>query len=310
LPGVEAVALTDSVPLSGNNSDTMMEIEGRPFDEKGLALSTDYRVVTPDYFRVVGARLSRGRTFSEADQDGAPLVALINETLARHHWPNEDPVGRRIRLLDAPPAKATTVFMTIVGVVADAKNRGLSAETRQEIYVPLRQHGTSIAGLGLGRRMNLAVRTSVDPLSLATSVKEKVWLVDRNVPIANVQTMDQIVQSGVVQPRFYTILLGVFAFVALVLGAVGIYGVISFSVGQRTQEIGIRMALGAGAPDILRLVVSSGLGLMLIGIALGIGLGLVLTRLLTTLLFEVSASDPLTFLLVALVLAIVGLLAC
>ena len=145
LPGVEAVAVTDALPLSGNDNDTMMEIENQPFDEKGMAMSTDFRVVTPDYFRVIGAQPSRGRIFSNADVEGAPLVALINESIARNHWPNEDPIGKRIRLLDAPPAKATTSFMTIVGVVSNAKNRGLAAETRQEIYVPLKQHGASIA---------------------------------------------------------------------------------------------------------------------------------------------------------------------
>lgn len=309
LPGVEAAAVADNLPLSGNDSDTMMEIEGQPFDEKGLAMSTDFRVVTPDYFRVIGARLSRGRTFSDADQEGAPLVGLVNETIARNHWPNQDPIGKRIRLLDAPPAQATTSFMTIVGVVANAKNRGLAADTRQEIYVPLRQHGASIAGLGLRRSTTLTVRTSVEPLSVASSVKEKVWLVDRNVPIASVQTMDQIVQVGVVQPRFYTILLGIFASVALVLGAVGIYGVISFSVGQRTKEIGIRMALGARGLDILRLVLRSGLGLTFIGIVLGLAGAAALTRVLTTLLFEVSATDPLTYTAVACVLGTVALLA-
>ena len=310
VPGVEAAAITDSLPLSGNDSDTMMEIEGRPFDDKGLALSTDYRVVTPDYFRVIGARLSRGRTFSEADHEGAPLVGLINETIARTHWPNEDPIGKRVRLLDAPPAKATTVFMTIVGIVADAKNRGLAAETRQEIYVPLAQHGGSIAGLGLRRSTNLTVRTTADPLSLAMPVKNRVWVVDPSVPIANVQTMDQVIQAGVVQQRFYTILLGVLAFMALVLGAVGIYGVISFSVGQQTREIGIRMALGAQATDILRLVLRNGLGPAFIGIALGVGGAVALTRVLTTLLFQVSATDPLIFTAVVFVLAGAALLAC
>ncbi len=297
LPGVEAAAVSDVLPLSGNDNDTMMEIENRPFDVK-------------DYFRVIGARLSRGRIFAEGDREGAPLVALVNETIARNHWPNEDPIGKRIRLLDAPPAQATTSFMTIVGVVANAKNRGLAAETRQEIYVPLRQHGVSIAGLGLRRGANLTVRTSVDPLSVATSVKEKVWAIDRNVPIANVQTMEQVVQAGVVQQRFYTIMLGSFAFVALALGAVGIYGVISFSVGQRTKEIGIRMALGAGGPDIVRLVIRNGVALTMIGIVLGVAGAVALTRVLATLLFEVSTTDPLTFASVAFVLVSSSLLAC
>ena len=310
LPGVEAVAVTDALPLSGNDNDTMMEIENRPFDEKGLAMSTDFRVVTPDYFRVIGAQLRRGRVFSEADHEGAPLVALINESIARNHWPNEDPIGKRIRLLDAPPAKATTSFMTIVGVVANAKNRGLAAETRQEIYVPLRQHGASIAALGLRRGANLTVRTSVEPLSVASAVKEQVWAVDRNVPIANVQTMEQVIQAGVVQQRFYTIMLGIFALIALALGAIGIYGVISFSVGQRTKEIGIRIALGARGLDILRLVIRNGLGLTLIGIVLGIAGALALTRLLATLLFEVSTTDPFTFAAVAFVLVSAALLAC
>ena len=310
LPGVEAAAVSDVLPLSGNDNDTMMEIENRPFDVKGLVMSTDFRVITPDYFRVIGARLSRGRIFAEGDREGAPLVALVNETIARNHWPNEDPIGKRIRLLDAPPAQATTSFMTIVGVVANAKNRGLAAETRQEIYVPLRQHGVSIAGLGLRRGANLTVRTSVDPLSVATSVKEKVWAIDRNVPIANVQTMEQVVQAGVVQQRFYTIMLGSFAFVALALGAVGIYGVISFSVGQRTKEIGIRMALGAGGPDIVRLVIRNGVALTMIGIVLGIAGAVALTRVLATLLFEVSTTDPFTFASVAFVLVSSSLLAC
>jgi len=194
--------------------------------------------------------------------------------------------------------------------VANAKNRGLAAETRQEIYVPLRQHGVSIAGLGLRRGANLTVRTSVDPLSVATSVKEKVWAIDRNVPIANVQTMEQVVQAGVVQQRFYTIMLGSFAFVALALGAVGIYGVISFSVGQRTKEIGIRMALGAGGPDIVRLVIRNGVALTMIGIVLGIAGAVALTRVLATLLFEVSTTDPFTFASVAFVLVSSSLLAC
>ena len=310
LPGVQAATVTDALPLSGNNDDTMMQIDGRPFDLKGLGMSTDFRVVTADYFRVMGVKLESGRLFSGADQEGAPLVAVINETLAKTQWPNEDPVGKRVRLLDAPPEQATTSFMTIVGVVADARNRALTAQTRQELYVPLPQHGLSITNLGLRRSVNLALRTSVDPLSLTNAVREKVWSLDRNIPIANVQTMEQLIHSAVVQPRFNTVLLGIFAFVALTLGGVGIYGVISFTVGQRTQEIGIRMALGARACDILRLVVRRGLGLALTGMAAGIACAVAVSRLLTTLLFEVSPTDPLTFVVVTLLLATVALLAC
>ena len=200
--------------------------------------------------------------------------------------------------------------MTIVGVVADAKNRGLGEDTRQEIYVPFRQHGASIGGLGLNRNASLTLRTKVDPLSVASAVKEKIWSVDRNVPVANVQTMDQVVQAGVINQRFYTVLLGIFAFLALALGAIGIYGVISFSVGKQTKEIGIRMALGAHDNDILRLVLLNGLWPTLVGIAIGIAGAVALTRVLTTLLFQVSTTDPMTFALVAFVLAVVALLAC
>ena len=310
LPGVQAAAVTDALPLSGNNDDTMMQIDGVPFDTSGLAMSTDYRVVTPDYFRVMGVRLESGRLFSDADQEGAPLVALVNESLANSHWPHQNPVGKRVRLLDAPPEKATTAYMTIVGVVADAKNRALTAETRQEMYVPMLQHGASISNLGLRRGVNLALRTSVDPPGLTNTVREKVWSLDRNVPIANVQTMDQLVQSAVVQPRFNLILLGIFAFVALALGAIGIYGVISFSVGQRTHEIGIRMALGARAIDILRLVIRHGLTLALIGVAIGLGGAFALTRLMTSLLFGVTPTDAATFITVPIVLSAVALIAC
>jgi putative ABC transport system permease protein len=197
--------------------------------------------------------------------------------------------------------------MTIVGVVSDVKNQGVTSESRQEMYVPLRQQ-TSVGG-GF-RSMALAIRTTVDPLSLAGSVRQTVWALDRNIPISNVQTMQEVIATQVVQQRFNAALLGVFALVALVLSTAGIYSVISYSVARRTREIGVRMALGAQTGDVLKLVIRKGMLLALIGIAGGLAASLVLTRVMQSMLFEVSASDPATFLGVAVLLALVALLAC
>ena len=310
LPGVKSAAATSSLPISGNNFDTIMDIEGRPFDVSLLHLSTDFRVVSPDYFKTIEVRLARGRLFTDADQEGTMRAALINETLARTHWPNEDPLGRRIRLMDGPPERATTPFMTIVGIVADAKNRSLSDEPRQEVYVPLSQHAASLGKMGVVRRMTLVVRTTTDPMSLANVVRQEVWTIDRSIPITDVQTMEQVLDMAIVQPRFNMILLGLFAAIALGLGAIGIYGVMSYSVAQRTHEFGIRMALGARSLDVLKLVLKRGVWLTSLGTGLGVAASFALTRVMKSLLYGVSAADPLTIAGVALLLMAVALLAC
>jgi len=307
LPGIESVAATNPLPLSGANRDTIMQIEDRPFDLSGTNLSTDFSTVTPGFFEALGVRLIKGRLLDVSDREGKLPVAVINEKLARVQWPNQDPVGKRIRLLDAPPDRATTRYMTVVGVVADIKNQGLAAEPRQEVFVPLDQQVSTGAPV-LG--MALVVRSDVETSSLVNLIRERVWSLDRNIVISNVQTMEQLMAGAIVQQRFNAVLLGVFATVALCLGVAGIYGVISYWVSRRTQEIGIRMAVGASSGDVLRMVLRQGALLIVFGIAAGIFASAVVTRLMTGLLFDVSATDPLTFGGVTLVLAAVALLAC
>ncbi|HJQ26105.1 MAG TPA: ABC transporter permease [Blastocatellia bacterium] len=309
LPGVTDAAVVDAVPLGDRSGGTVLEVEGRPVELSALN-SAGWRVVSPDYFRTLGVRLLRGRFLEDADQGQAKPVAVINETLARAHWPDKEPLGQRIRLLNRPPGFATTAFLTVVGVVADVKNEGLTQAAGQEVYVPLRQREAAIDGMGLERQMSLAVRTSGEPLELAKVIRQEVGAVDPSVPVASVRTMEQILATVTVQPRFNMILLGIFAAVALVMASVGIYGVLSYSVTQRTQEIGIRLALGARQGDVLKMVVSQGMLLALTGMVIGVASSFALTRLMAGLLYGVSATDPLTFAAIAFLLGGVALLAC
>jgi len=309
LPGVKDAAAATSVPIGGGNSATVIQIEGGP-SEEDFRRGAEFRVVSPSYFRTLGIHLLSGRFLEDADHEKARPVVVINETLARAYWPNEDPIGRRFRLLDAGPEDARTVFLTVVGVVADAKNNSLTGAADKEAYVPMRQRTVAIAGMGFARQMTLAVRTSVEPMNLTNAIRQEVWAIDRNVPITNVRTMEQILATVTSQPRFNTILLGIFAAAALALAGVGIYGVLSYSVTQRKREIGIRIALGARRSDVLRLVVKQGMLLALLGVAIGLAASFALTRLMGGLLYEVSATDPATFALIALILTVVSLAAC
>jgi putative ABC transport system permease protein len=309
LPGVRDAAVTDGVPLGDGGGATFLEIEGQ-LPEHSAYGTVGWRVTSPGYFRTLGVRLLRGRFLEDADQERAMPVAVVNETLARAHWPNENPLGQRIRLLNRDPKRATTVFLTVVGVVADVKNAGLTEAAKQEVYAPLRQRTAAIDRMGEQRQMSLTVRTSVEPMTLVSAIRQEVAALDGNVPIANVRTMEQILATITFQPRFNMILLGLFAAVALVFAAVGIYGVLSYSIIQRTQEIGIRMTLGATRREVLKLVIGRGMRLALLGQAAGLVAAFAVTRLMATLLFGVSATDPVTFGLLPPLLTMVALLAC
>jgi putative ABC transport system permease protein len=296
LPGVEAAGMVSELPLSGQPNDMYFYVAGRPPQTGAAKVTADYRRVNHDYFRAMRIPLLRGRGFTEQEAAGDARVVVVNETLARNFFPDADPLGRRL-VIDFGAREE----FEIVGVAGDVRHRSLEGDVYQMMYVPTLRVG----------RTNLVVRTSSsDPLSLAAAVRSEVAAVDRDQPVSAVRTMEEVVSGSVAQQRFRTLLLAAFAGVALLLAGVGIYGVISYSVTHRTHEIGVRMALGAGAADILKMVVGRGMALALAGIAVGLLAALALTRVLSSLLFGVTATDAATFAAVSLLIAAVALLAC
>ena len=297
LPGVRSAGVVNALPITGGPS-TEFVIEGRPAPRLGDEPGADIRVTDPGYFPAMGIPLLAGRSFTEHDTAGSVRVVLINETLARNFWPNENPVGKSITMKDwGPPLTGE-----IVGVVADVKGNGLDAAVGPMLYWPYTQFGQIFN--------TMVVRSDDNPLRLAAAVKSRIWSVDKDQPVSRVQTMDQILSDSVARRRLYVVLLGVFAWVALLLAAAGIYGVVSYSVTQRTREIGIRVALGAERVDVLTLIIAQAAKLALTGEVLGILLALGLTRLMASLLFGISAADPFTFAGVAILLSAVALAAC
>jgi len=304
LPGVEAVAHSNGLPLLGA-SDTSFAIEGRPKPEPGKQPQTMFYVTSPDYLQAMGIRLIKGRFFNSQDTQGSPRVAVIDEAFARQQFPNEDPIGQRLAGNDNNPSTE------IVGVAAHVKHFGLDATERiqPQLYLPFNQAPDSVLP-SMGGRMNLIIRTATDPLTLAAAVRREVQAVDRNQPVYNINTMEQTLAQSLATQRLSMTLLTFFAGVALLLAAIGIYGVLSYAVTQRTHEIGLRMALGAQRKDVLKLVVGQGMMLVVVGIIIGLVASFILMRLMASLLYGVSATDPVTFASVALLLAVVALLAC
>ena len=301
LPGARSASVTFALPFSRSHIGTDLDIEGRPV-ASGDRPNVDCQSVLPDYFRTLGIRLVKGRDFTARDDLNVRPVAIINETLARRFFPNEDPIGKRVRPgITATPGDAP--MREIIGVVSDVRYRSLTEDVPPEVYMPYPQFPISTG-------MWIALRTDADPRSLTGAARAEVQALDKELPVFEVKTLDQYASGAVAHPRFNALLLLLFAGVALLLTAVGLYGVISYSVTQRTREIGIRMALGAQTNDTLRLVVKQGMTLTLIGAAIGLGGALALTRMLRTLLFGVSAADPLTFGVIVLLLTVVAFVAC
>jgi putative ABC transport system permease protein len=297
LPGVEAAAVVSNLPLGGNMDQYGFHVEEKPMANPEDAPSAERYVVSPDYLRAMRIPLLAGREFSERDGPTAPLVVLISESTARSIWPNEDPIGKRVRM-----GGPNGPLRTIVGITGDVTHTGLDTPPGLEAYVPEAQWTSS--------DMLLVVRTPTDPKPLLETVRNQIWTVDKELPIYRVATMDQLVSASVAQRRFTLVLLSMMALLAATLAALGIYSVMSYSVTQRTQEIGIRMALGAKSSDVLRLVVGQGMLLALGGIVVGLAAAAALTRLMSALLFGISVTDPVTFAAIAVALAVVALGAC
>jgi putative ABC transport system permease protein len=305
LPGVESVSVSNGLPFEGANQPPFI-IEGQSPPEPGHEPGGILYIASPGYVETMGINLLRGRTFSSQDTRDSPQVALIDEVFARQHFPNEDPLGKRLKL--AVPGSESH---EIVGVVRHVEHFGLDGQTpvQPEFYFDFNQISLSVLPRFV-RRVNLLVRTNSEPLNLVAPVRSQISALDKDQAVFNVRTMEQMLSQSVAARRFSMILLAVFAALALALAAVGIYGVIFYSVAQRTREVGIRMALGAQTMDVLKLVVRDGLRLVMIGVAFGLAGALMLTRLMTTLLFAVTPTDWFTYATVALGLVGVALLAC
>jgi putative ABC transport system permease protein len=302
LPGVESAAFAAPMPFSGGNVGSDFRIEGRPKPESGQEPEANNRSVTSQYFQAMKIPLRKGRYFTEQDQRGKVGVAIINETLARSYFPNEDPIGQRISHVGANQNEGDPEQYEIVGVIGDVHHNNLTKAATPELYLPYQQNSW-----GWG---NFFVRTRQDASSLVKSFTDEIRAGDRAVPVTGVQPLTQAISKTVADTQFYTFLFALFGATGLVLTVTGIYGVISYTISQRTQEIGIRMAMGAQTSDVLRLFVGHGLMLAAAGIAIGIAVAAALTRLMKNLLFGLSANDPTTFLLIAVLLAVVALLAC
>lgn len=303
LPGVEAVSITTAIPLSGKYPKIRFTVEGKTVDFAQIPFGPSAEV-TPDYFKVMGIPLLKGRFFTEQDQGNSPKIAIINQKMAEDFFPGQDPIGKRITR-GAPDTNETPEWSEIVGVVGNVKVTELKDDGDVQIYYPAYQY----PGDNISRNVFLAIRTKVEPTTLTASTRETIQKIDKELPIFNIRTLQQIVSDSLTYSRFLIMLLGLFAAVALLLAIVGIYGVISYSVAQRTHEIGIRLALGAQNLDIMKMVLKEGMTLALLGIGIGFLSALGFNHLIKSLLYEVTVTDPVTYLVIVSTLFLVALLA-
>ena len=298
LPGVRSAGAASFLPVSGGGGMLHFNIEGRPPKTPHDYIAAGYRAITPQYMETLGVPLLQGRNITAADNEKSPAVVVINATMARTYFPGENPLGKRLQL-GALPEKDVP-YMEVIGVVGDVL-QGLDTDPKAEMYLPYRQADALLPVL----QLSIVLRTAADPRLQAAALRSALAEIDPNEPLVKVRTMEDNMAATVTQPRFRTWLIGIFAGLALVLAAVGLYGVLSYSVTQRTNEIGIRVTLGAQRSGIFRIIVGEGLRFALIGVGVGVAGGLVLTRLLGSFLYGISASDPLTFSAVALLLILV-----
>jgi putative ABC transport system permease protein len=299
LAGVRSAAVTSNLPLYRQGNSISIGIEGQPAPPPGQERIIVTRIISPRYFDTMSIPVLQGRGLTEQDTETTPNVVVISETMARRYWPGEDAVGKRIAV---GRIRKPADWIQVVGVAKDVRQFELNAEPKPQMYLTYRQ-------AGFFDSRDLVVKTDVDPASMAATVRKAVWEIDKDQPVSNIQTMDQILADSIARQRFSMLVLAIFAAVALVLAGVGIYGVMSYSVAQRTHEIGIRMALGAQTGAVLKLAVGYGMKLVIAGIAIGLVAAFALTRVMSTLLFGVTATDPTTFTLISLLLIAVAVVA-
>ena len=296
IPGVSGVAIGDDLPIEGTDSTTRITVADRPASSPDDLLPVGLHVINPTYFEGLGSNLVKGRPFTERDEQGTPSVFIINQNLAHRLWPNEEAIGKRIRYNNKDP------FGEVVGIVEDVKHDGLHLEPSPHLYEPYQQNAWPF--------LSVALRSQLDQDELVIAVRHEVKALDPNLPVANVRTMEEIMVQSLATRRVILMLFTFFAALALLLTIIGIYGVLAWSVTQRTRELGIRIALGATARQVLQLILAQGLKLVLPGLAIGLAGALALNRLLGKLLFGVSPTDPLTFAVIVLLLTGIAVVAC
>ena len=296
VPGVQSVALVRGLPFSGNGGTTVVTLPDREAPPKGREPEVMFNSATPNYFETIGIPFIKGRLFDDHDQPNTPLVVIINQTMAQKFWPNQDPLGKQVK------AGQDGTVATVIGVVGDAKHYWLEETQQPQMYGAYSQQPGYFA--------TVVIRTKVEPLSLSEQVRQALWKVDADQPMWKIRTVEFLVNRSVADRKFLLALMGLFASLAMILTMLGLYGVISYLVKQRTQEIGIRLALGAQMRDILQMVLKQGMILVFTGVVLGLATAWLSTRLISRLLYQVSATDPVTFAAISAFLIVVALLAC
>jgi putative ABC transport system permease protein len=302
VPGVESAGIISFLPLSFGGMSFSFTVEGLPPQQDANLPGALYRVVSPDYFHTMGISLQHGRSFDVHDSADAPAAVVINRRLADEFWPNENPIGKRLKV---GSADSPNPWATVIGVVNNVRQAGLYGDHKFELYAPYAQDPR-----GFTTPRDLIVRTKAETSTLAPAIRAAIWSVDKDQPVSNIRTMDQVFNQTISRERFQTLLLTLFAGMALILACIGLYGLISYAVSQRTHEIGVRIALGAQRADVLRLVIKEGMLITIVGLALGLGCALAITRLLSGMLYDIATTDTVTFISVPAFLIFVAFVAC